>query len=219
MRMFPANISSQCQLGQSKASYVVSDGLSPCILDETVKDIKNSGTGYATMSDETTTYQNRKQLDILIRYWSNERKQIVLKYLTSVLFGRASGIDILLNIFQAIKETGLPLDKLFKTSSDGSNINKTVWREINDTLKKEGFSGLIPQTTCYLHIVHNAFCKGLNILREESEELASNMHYWFKNAPCKHEDFLKLEQEMNMEIHQSLSDCNWIQTHNHLVHK
>ena len=141
MPMFPGNISSQCQLGQSKASYVVSDGLSPCILDETVKDIKNSGTGYATMSDETTTYQNKKQLDILIRYWSNERKQIVPKYLTSVLFGRASGIDILLNIFQAIKETGLPLDKLFKISSDGSNINKTVWREINDTLKK-GFSGL-----------------------------------------------------------------------------
>ena len=70
-------------------------------------------------------------------------------------FGRASGVYISLNILQAIKETVLPLGKLFNISSDGPNINKTVWREINDTLKK-GFSGLIPQTTCCLHIVHNA---------------------------------------------------------------
>ena len=65
------------------------------------------------MFDKTTANQNSKQLDILIRYWSSERKQIVPKYLTFVFFGRASGIDISLSIHQAIKETGLPLDKLF----------------------------------------------------------------------------------------------------------
>ena len=120
-----------------------------------------------------------------------------------MFFGRASGIDISLNILQAIKEIGLPLDKLFNISSDGPNINKTLWRELNVTLKKIGFSGPIPQTTCCLQIVHNAFCKGLNMHREESEELAFDMNYCFKNAPCKLEDFPKLEQ-IDMEIHKSL---------------
>ena len=92
------------------------------------------------------------------------------------VFGKASGIDISLNILQAIKETVLPLDKLFNISTDGPNINKTVWKEINNILKKEGFSGVIPQTTCCLHIVHNAFLKGLNMYGEESEELAFDMH-------------------------------------------
>ena len=156
------------------------------------------------MFDETATNQNRKQLNVLKRYWSNERKQIVSKYFTSVFFGRPSGTDILSSILQAIKETGLPLDKLFNISSDGPNINKIVWRETNDTLKKEYFSGLIPQATSCLHIMLNAFCKGLNMYGEECEELALDMHYWFKNAPCKHVDLLKLEQEMDMEIHQSL---------------
>ena len=119
-----------------------------------------------------------------------------------MFFGRASAIGISLNIFQAIKETGLPLDKLFNIPSDGPNINKTVLREINSALKK-GFSGLITQTTCSLHIMHIAFCKGLNMYGEECEELAFDMNYWFRNAPCKDEDFLKLEQ-MNKEIHQSL---------------
>ena len=102
------------------------------------------------------------------------------------------------------QRTSLPLDKLFIISIDRPNINKTVWREINDTLKKEGFSGLIPQSTCCLNIVHHAFRKGLNIYGEESEELAFNIHYGFKNAPCKRDDFLKLEREMDMEIYQSL---------------
>ena len=84
MRMFPGNISSQFQLG--RASYVVSDRLSPYILDETVQDINNCGTGYTAMFGETTTNQNRKQLDVLIRYWSNKRKEIVSKYVTSVFF-------------------------------------------------------------------------------------------------------------------------------------
>ena len=98
-------------------------------------------------------------------------------------FGRVSSVDISLNILQAIKETGL-----------------------NGTLKKEGFSGLIPQTTCCLHIAHNAFRKGLNIqhVLGKSEELAFDMLHWFKNAPCKHKAFPKLEQEMDMKINQSL---------------
>ena len=92
-----------------------------------------------------------------------------------MFFGSASGIDISFNILQGIKETVLPLDKSYNILSDGPNINKTVWREINDTLK-EGFSGPIPQTTCCLHIAHNAFHKGLNMYGEESEELAFDMH-------------------------------------------
>ena len=93
-----------------------------------------------------------------------------------MLSGRASGIQISLNIFKAIKETDLPLDKLFNISTNAPNIKKTVWREINDTLKKQGFSGLIPETTCCLHIVYNAFRKRLNTYGEEFEELVFSMH-------------------------------------------
>ena len=181
MWMFPGNICSQFQLGWSRASDIVSYGLSPCILDEEKKYFKNCGMGYTAMFDRAKTNQNRKQLDILIRYWSNERKQF--PNTLPVFFGMASGIKISLNILQAFKETGLPLDQLFSISIDGPNINKTVWREIYDTLKKEGFSGRIPQTTCCLHIVHRSFRKALNMNGEESEELALNMHYWFKNTP------------------------------------
>ena len=70
MVMFPGNISSQFQLGQS--TYVVSDGLSPSIIDETVNDTKNCGMGYTivAMFDKTTN-QNRKQLFFyLVNNWT-----------------------------------------------------------------------------------------------------------------------------------------------------
>ena len=41
-----------------------------------------------------------------------------------MLSGRASGIQISLNIFKAIKETDLPLDKLFNISTNAPNIKK-----------------------------------------------------------------------------------------------
>ena len=75
MQMFLGNISNQFQLGQSKASYIVSDGFSPWILDKTMEDTKKCGAGYTPMFDKATINQDRKQLDVLIRYWSNEKKQ------------------------------------------------------------------------------------------------------------------------------------------------
>ena len=62
-----------------KPSFVVSDGLSPCIFDETVKDIKNCDAGYTSMFHEATTNGKTKQLDVITRYGSNERKQVVSK--------------------------------------------------------------------------------------------------------------------------------------------
>ena len=62
--------------------------------------------------------------------------------------------------------------------SDNNDPTISTWcRKINDTLKKEGFSGLIPQTTSCLHIVPSAFSKALNMYGEESEELGFNMHF------------------------------------------
>ena len=46
------------------------------------------------MLDETTTVQNQKQMDILLRYWDKDEKQIVTKYLTSLLFTRVKALDV-----------------------------------------------------------------------------------------------------------------------------
>ena len=74
-----------------------------------------------------------------------------------------------------------------------------MWRELNDEMKKRGYKGLLPFIACTLHIVHNAFHKGIASLDQEVEQLAFDLHAWFKQSPCKIEDFAKLAESTNLE--------------------
>ena len=50
----------------------------------------------------------------------------------------------------------------------------------------------------FLHVVHNTFHAGIESLGQEVEQLAFDLHAWFKNAPCKEEDFQKLSENTNI---------------------
>ena len=93
---------------------------------------------------------------------------------------------------------GIPLHSFFNTSSDGPHINKAVWRELNEEMKKRGYKGLLPFIACTLHIVHNAFHKGIVSL-DQVEQLAFDLHAWVKQSPCKIEDFAKPAESTNLE--------------------
>ena len=63
----------------SKPSYVVSDELSPCIFHQTAKNIKTCDARYPVIIHEAPTNGKTKQLDLITRYESNERTQVVSK--------------------------------------------------------------------------------------------------------------------------------------------
>ena len=48
----------------------MSDGVGPLMLKMLVEDLCNSEAAFTLMYDETTTVQVKKQMDILMRYWS-----------------------------------------------------------------------------------------------------------------------------------------------------
>ena len=81
---------------------------------------------------------------------------------------------------------------------------KSLWRQLDEAVKELGFKGLFPHITCPLHTVHNGFRKGLDVYGQEAEELAFDLYYWFKGAPCKREEFRKLENDLDLNLHQSL---------------
>ena len=57
----------------------------------------------------------------------------------------------------------MPQSKLLNLGSDGSNVNKTIWSNINEELKALGLSGLLPFVPCNMHVVHNSFRKGQGV--------------------------------------------------------
>ena len=62
------------------ASYVLQDGLGPLLSQWLATTLKKSKGTFAKIFDETSTHQNRKQMDILLRFWDKDKNQVVTKY-------------------------------------------------------------------------------------------------------------------------------------------
>ena len=188
-------------LGRNKASYCISDGLSPVMLSSLCQDV-DSDTGFTILFDETTTAQNKKQMDLLLRYWSEQADEVLTSYLTSLKFGRCEHDELRDKFIDLINDPqfkDLPWNKFFNLSSDGPNINLALYRVLNDSLKKTGHLGLLPFINCCLHTVHNGFHKGILVFGQDCEQLAYDLHAWFKQAPCKEEDYRGLSDDSTME--------------------
>ena len=64
-----------------------------------VKDITNSQTPYSIHFDETTNNQGHKQLDIKIKYWSNNQNKIVIHNLRLTLWVMPLDSNMWINLF------------------------------------------------------------------------------------------------------------------------
>ena len=153
-------------ISRQKTLHIVSDGVGPLNGKRLCNDIGSSGETFTALLDETTTVQNNKQTDVLIRYWTKSEGLIVTQYLISFFFGRATGdyvVDLFLQLQQDENKQNYPLpwDALANLSSDGPNINRKIWQLLDTKLKEMGHNGLLPFISCTIHVVHNAFHKGI----------------------------------------------------------
>ena len=98
-----------------------------------------------------------------------------------------------------MREFSLPVAKLLGLSSDGPNVNKTIWRNVSEMLKEQGFPGLMSFIPCNLHVIHNAFRKGLDIFGAHAESLAIDLFYWFKSSAARREDWSLTMAELELD--------------------
>ena len=88
--MFPdSQVARHFQMGHTKVSYMISHGLGPYFQREMVNDVRSSETFFTLHYDETVTNQSKKQLDILIRYFSGTLQRIQVRFLSALFFGHA----------------------------------------------------------------------------------------------------------------------------------
>lgn len=64
--------------------------------------------------------------------------------------------------------------------SDGPNVNKSIWAKVNSKSIEFGHTGLVDVGMCNIHVVHNAFGKGLDKFGREVEELVIDLHSFFR---------------------------------------
>ena len=109
------------------------------------------------MFDGTTTHQNRKYMDILLRFLDEDERQVVTKYSTSICFPRAKAVDV--TEMLKLEEDECLSVPFICFSADGTNINKAIFRNFDQNLKEKGFKELLDIFNCPLHIMLNVFRK------------------------------------------------------------
>lgn len=162
--MLPCPASEEFTLCRTKASYVMSDGIGPLVLKMLIDDLCKSEAAITLMYDETTTVQVKKRMDILVRYWSESELRVIIRFLKAFFFGHAKGVVVGSEIIKLVfdQDTCFPAERLFNLSSDGPNVNKTIWKFVDGKLKEKKLKGLIPMVPYNVRIIHNGFRQGLS---------------------------------------------------------
>ena len=70
---------------------------------------------------------------------------------------------------------------------------------INAKLKQFFKRQLVYTDSCQLHVVHNTFRKGLESYGEDIEILCIDLFYFFKLSATRREDFLKIQQKLDLD--------------------
>ncbi|CAF2081799.1 unnamed protein product [Rotaria magnacalcarata] len=87
--MFPDSaIATRFHIQSNNMSYVMSNGLGSYFKKQLVNDVKKADR-FVLIFDEQTNNQNKKQLDMLLRYWCNHKQRVVTRFYKSVILGHA----------------------------------------------------------------------------------------------------------------------------------
>ena len=58
---------------------------------------------------------------------------------------------------------------------------------------------LVNTGSCQLHVVHTTFRKGIESYEEDIENLCIDLFYFFKLSAARREDFLKIQQKLDLD--------------------
>ena len=108
------------KMSHTKVSYVIGHELGP----------------YFTLHFDKTTSQIKKQLDILVRYYSDNHNEVRVRFLKAAVLGHAYAESVANELCETLQKFSLPLKYLLSLPSDGPNVNKAIKTNINSKLGK-----------------------------------------------------------------------------------
>ena len=113
-------------------------------------------------NDETTQCQVKKQMKLHIRYWSPVHNEVWIRYYSSEFFGHAEGATVANAIMSAFKNDNVPVPQLLTLGSDGPNVNKTIWRELEQKIRRASpdFQGFVDVGACNIPHCSQQFREG-----------------------------------------------------------
>lgn len=198
--MFPdSEIAKSFKINPKKAAYLTTEALGPYYREQFLDDIIKNDKPFSILFDETTNVQNRNELQIGIRYWDCDK--IITRHLETFFIDNGKAKTIFDKILLSLSNANLSLKNVLMLGSDGPNVNKAVFRMLNDEILKIRAKPLINIGSCSLHVVHNAFEKALKNIGDDASDLIIKIFFWFKRSALRLADYTKIQTELKLKNH------------------
>ena len=153
------------KLGRTKIGYLIQFGLAPyytALIFSSLLPKVGTAPRFTSCFDEAfNRISKRKQMDVHIIYFDDEKMQVTRNYIGSHFMGHATAEDT----YRSLKEVHRELDlshNLVQLSMDGPNVNLKTLEIVEENRKIEdpNCPKMINIGSCGLHVVHGAFATG-----------------------------------------------------------
>lgn len=136
---------------------------------------------FTLMFDDTTNAQNKKELQLVLKYWSPQLKRVNYIHLRTAFLSSGKAFPAVEQIKAALRENNLQSTMLVQLGSDGPNVTKAVKTSINKWLTDEGYADLFDLGSCHAHNLHNALKKGCENFKDV-HVLSQQISEYFKSS-------------------------------------
>lgn len=193
-KMFPCDVSKNFSLCPKKASYLITDALTPYFRDILLTELKDNL--FTLQFDETSNSKKSKELEVRVIFFSPSINRVINNHLSTKFLKNGLGVTIFDHLMLCLDENGLSLKNLITLGRDGPNVNKTVAGLFNEKLKLLGYKPLLDFSSCYLHIVNNGFKSGLDNLSVNVAEFITSLKKFFDQSDVRWHEFEDIQNEI-----------------------
>ena len=179
--MFPdLKIAQGNKQNETKMMYVLKHGLCPYFRESLKSDLHSKV--FCFKFDEMTTSQIKKQYSGFVQYWSKSQNKIAMAYCGSLCVDHCSADELVEHFFAFMWKIKVD-SNLCYISAWTDNVNLKFRKLLSQShILGEAQTTFLEIGTCPLHIVHNAFRKGVSSLEFNVDQFALEIHFFFKNA-------------------------------------
>lgn len=180
-------IAKEISLGRTKYAYYLCYGVAPYLEKNLVNELQGVSEFVCMFDESLNKVSQRCQMDFILRYWSNEKHQVVTRYFNSAFLGHTRADDLLAAFCKVLEK--IDLKSLISVSMDGPTVNWSFLQKLVSQRKQNSLPEILNVGSCGLHIVHGAVQTGHRESAWNLNEVFGAAYYLFKNSPVRRSGF------------------------------
>jgi hypothetical protein len=177
----------------------VTYGLAPYFHGSLLQSVQKCSSFVLCFDEAMNKISQSGQMDIVIRFWDDNRNEVSSRYFGSAFLGHATAECLLASFKTTMKE--LSLAGLMQVSMDGPSVN---WKFIDllSTARREDMimTELVDLGSCGLHVIHGAFQTGHRASGWDVNSGLRAMYGLFKDSPARRADYNNRQHDVSKEI-------------------